>query len=81
MVQIIFIYSKSFMFVFFHLSCTEREWERNERENLKKIVLETGWKKLANKVKKSEYWWEIEKEKERKRTLNITNNPREATIL
>ena len=41
MVQIIFIYSKSFMFVFFHLSCTEREWERNERENLKKIVLET----------------------------------------
>ena len=61
MVQIIFIYSKSFMFVFFHLSCTEREWERNERENLKKIVL-----KLANKVKESEYW-------KRKRKLNITN--------
>ena len=33
MVQIIFIYSKSFMFVFFHLSWTEREWERNERES------------------------------------------------
>ena len=33
------------------------------------------------KINDKEFWRKIEKEKERNRTLNITNNPREATIL